>query len=102
MRRRKRIAFGTSLRIEVALDLDGLAPADVVVELLLARDGSGARAGHVRLELAPDGTRTERGEHRFALDLEPELCGRLDYRIRAYPCHELLTHPFELGLMIWV
>jgi starch phosphorylase len=36
------------------------------------------------------------------LELEPELCGRLDHRIRAYPCHELLTHPFELGLMIWV
>jgi starch phosphorylase len=98
----RRIAFGASLRIEVALDLDGLSPSDVVVELLLARDGPESRAGRVRHELAHDGTRTERGEHRFALDLEPELCGRLDYRIRAYPCHELLTHPFELGLMIWI
>jgi starch phosphorylase len=98
----KRIVLGASLRIEVALELDGLSPSDVVVELLLARDGPGARAGRVRHELAPDGTRTERGEHRFALDLEPELCGRLDYRIRAYPCHELLTHPFELGLMLWI
>ena len=98
----KRIVLGASLRIEVALDLDGLSPSDVVVELLLARDGPGYRAGRVRHELAPDGTRTERGEHRFALDLEPELCGRLDYRIRAYPCHELLTHPFELGLMLWI
>jgi glycogen phosphorylase len=98
----KRIVFGASLRIEVALDLDGLSPSDVVVELLLARDGPGWRAGRVRHELAPDGTRTERGEHRFALDLEPELCGRLDYRIRAYPCHEQLTHPFELGLMLWI
>jgi len=30
------------------------------------------------------------------------LCGKLVYRIRAYPYHELLTHPFETGLMIWV
>ena len=36
------------------------------------------------------------------LELKPELCGRLDYRIRVYPRHELLTHPFELGLMLWV
>jgi starch phosphorylase len=98
----KRIEFGSGLRIEVALDLDGLEPSDVVVELLLAREGPGSRAGSVRHELAYDGTRTERGEHRFVLELEPELCGRLDYRIRAYPCHELLTHPFELGLMLWV
>jgi starch phosphorylase len=98
----KRIALGASLRIEVALEIDGLAPSDVVVELLLAREGLGSREGRARHELVHDGTRTERGEHRFVLDLEPELCGRLDYRIRAYPCHELLTHPFELGLMLWV
>jgi starch phosphorylase len=98
----RRIEFGTSLHIEVAVELDGLAPSDVVVELLLEREGPGSREGRVRLELAHDGTRTERGEHRFVLELEPELCGRLDYRIRAYPCHELLTHPFELGLMVWV
>ena len=98
----KRIVFGASVRIEVALELDGLTPSDVVVELLLVREGRGAGEPRARHELTHDGTRTERGEHRFVLELEPELCGRLDYRIRAYPCHELLTHPFELGLMIWV
>jgi starch phosphorylase len=41
------------------------------------------------------------GEQRYTLELAPELCGRLDYRIRVYPWHELLTHPLELGLMIW-
>jgi starch phosphorylase len=34
--------------------------------------------------------------------LKPELCGRLDYRIRVFPRHELLTHRFELGLMLWI
>jgi starch phosphorylase len=65
----KRIAFGASMRIEVALDLDGLAPSDVIVELLLAREGSGSPEGRVRNELVHDGTRTERGEYRFVLDL---------------------------------
>ena len=37
------------------------------------------------------------GKQRYVLDLAPEVCGRLDYRIRAYPWHELLAHPFELG-----
>ena len=35
-------------------------------------------------------------------DLKPGLAGRLDYRMRIYPRHELLTHPFELGLTCWV
>jgi len=45
---------------------------------------------------------TEGGEDQFALQLSPELCGKLEYRIRVYPCHELLTHSFETGLMIWL
>ena len=99
---RRRITFGDSIRVEVAANLNGLAPGDVVVELLLMRGAREPADRRVRHELAFDGTKTDSGEHRYVLDLEPELCGRLDYRIRAYPCHEALTHPFELGLMIWV
>ena len=90
------------MRVEVAASLNGLAPGDVVVELLLSRRVGEPEDGRLRYELAFDGTRTEGGEHRFVLELQPELCGRLDYRIRAYPCHEALTHPFELGLTVWV
>jgi starch phosphorylase len=99
---KRRIQFGDSLRVEVVMNLDGLAPSDVAVELLFGRIAHEPRDGRMSHELAHDGTRTENGEHRFVLELAPELCGRLDYRIRAYPRHELLAHPFELGLMIWV
>ena len=98
---KRRIRFGESIRIEVAVNLDGLAPADVCVEAIVLRglrDVDDQRHVH---PFVADGTRTDVGEHRFVLELEPELCGRLDYRIRAYPAHELLTHPFELGLMLW-
>ncbi len=30
------------------------------------------------------------------------MCGKLDYRIRIYPQHPLMTHRFEMGLMMWV
>ena len=98
----RRIRFGETIRIEVAAKLNGLAPGDVVVECLLARGTREPEDRRVRQDLVFDGTMTEAGEHRFVLDLSPELCGRLDYRIRAYPCIEALTHPFELGLMVWV
>ena len=98
----RRIRFGEAMRIEVAARLNGLAPGDVVVECLLARGTREPEDRRVRQDLVFDGTMTEAGEHRFVLELSPELCGRLDYRIRAYPCIEALTHPFELGLMVWV
>jgi glycogen phosphorylase len=30
------------------------------------------------------------------------MCGKLEYRIRVYPYHSLLTHPFEMGMMRWL
>jgi starch phosphorylase len=26
----------------------------------------------------------------------------VEYRFRIYPSHELLTHPFEMGMMSWL
>jgi starch phosphorylase len=44
----------------------------------------------------------EDGSTLYELEIAPELCGKLDYRVRIYPWHELLTHPFETGLMVWL
>ena len=96
-----RIQFGDSLPVEVAVKLNGLSPADVRVELLLARALRGAPPIEHSHELAPAGE-AHHGEQRDKVDLKPGLSGRLDYRIRLYPRHELLTHPFETGLCCWV
>jgi starch phosphorylase len=97
---RKRIQFGESVRIETAVRLNGLNPEDVAVELVLSRPGERGNGKTVQHRFTAVGPGAD-GEHRYALELAPELCGRLDYRIRAYPWHEYLTHPFEQGLMIW-
>jgi len=52
-------------------------------------------------ELLPAGE-PGNGENRYTVEFKPGLAGRLEYRIRVYPRHELLTHPFELGLCSWV
>lgn len=99
----KRIKFGEAMRIEVAVDLQGLTASDVCVELLLNRSIS--RTGVPVLPPfqfhclgAMEGTT----EHHFMLELQPGLCGQLDYRIRLYPYHEHLTHAFEMGLLTWL
>jgi starch phosphorylase len=34
--------------------------------------------------------------------LTPDQCGKMEYRIRVFPTHPLLTHPFEMGKMLWL
>ena len=97
---KKRISFGDSLRIELALRLNGLNAEDMVVELLMSRVGTQDDDRTLSHRFAVQGADAG-GEHHFALELAPEFCGKLDMRIRAYPWHESLTHPLELGLMIW-
>ena len=97
---KRRIEFGNSVRIEATLRLNQLNPEDVVLELLLSRAGSDGKEERVSHRFVAQGAGAS-GEHHFALELAPEFCGKLDMRIRAYPCHASLTHPFELGLMLW-
>lgn len=91
---------GEKLRVEVAARLGGLAPEDLAVEVVLQRPGAGTAAARHRL--APQRALPESGEHLYALEFAPEMSGRVEYRLRAYPSHELLAHPFEPGLMTWL
>jgi starch phosphorylase len=97
----RQMTFGETMQVQVAVNLNGLAPEDVCVELLIGR---ASQAGQDReLEAIPmKPTGWDGSECLFNLELMPELCGRLVYRVRVYPFHELLTHPFETGLMVWL
>jgi len=97
---KKRIEFGEALRIEAALRLNNLNSEDLAVELLVSRPTAQGKEERVSHRFTAQGAGND-GEHHYVLELAPEWCGRLDMRIRAYPCHEFLTHPLELGLMIW-
>jgi starch phosphorylase len=98
----KRISFGDALHFEVAVALNGLQPEDVIVELLISRQLKKSKLGefkHFRFEFTGV---EESGEHLFALDLAPDLCGKLEYYMRVYPYQPLLTQPFEMGMMVWL
>ncbi|HSC97797.1 MAG TPA: alpha-glucan family phosphorylase, partial [Casimicrobiaceae bacterium] len=99
----RRITFGDRLSIVVAVAVNGLRPDEIAVELVLerrdGRTGAGARKEYPLTAIA-DGV--EGGEQRYGIDLAPELCGHLEYRLRAYPYHPALMHRFEMGLMRWV
>jgi starch phosphorylase len=97
----KRITFNEDVLVQVAVGLNGLAPDDVRVEMLVGRASKQGQDSELRLlPFVPTGMEDQ--ENLFTLKMMPEYCGRLIYRIRVYPHHELLTHPFELGLMRWL
>ena len=118
-----RVDFGDRVQMKVAVALGQLAPADVRVELLLTHElpdgpheqpaltsfepGAGrlrVREGHeVAVELfQPTGERAASGAQVFAIDCIPPWCGRLGAEVRVVPYHELLSHPYEVGLMRWL
>jgi starch phosphorylase len=96
--------FGDNVHFSVGVKLDGLKSDDVVVELLMGSAVKELASQHPResYTFTAQGDRDANGEHRFTLDLSPELCGKLEYRIRVYPFHSALSHRFEMGLMKWI
>ena len=99
----REINYGESLRFEVAIRLNGLQHSDVAVQMLLGFFSKREKLQNARpYRFEATGAMTESGENVFALEVQPEKCGKLEYRIRAYPYHEILTHQFEMGMMRWL
>ncbi len=98
----ERIHFNEAVNFKVAANLNGLSPKDVVIELLICRQFKTTKLcnfQHFKFEFT--GTQDSH-EHLFELKLIPELCGKQEYFIRTYPYHSLLSHPLEMGLMVWL
>ena len=96
-----RIRYGATLRFEVAVQLNGLAPEDLTVELVFTHPDESIPAKAKRYVMHREHA-LEAGEYLFSRELSPDRCGKMDYRVRVFPTHELLTHPFEMGMMTWL
>ena len=98
----ERIYFDQALNFKVAAQLNHLMPDDVTVELLISRQFKTMRLNNFKRFKFEFTGNQEGSEHLFELNLTPELCGKQEYFIRIYPHHRLLTHPLEMGLMVWL
>ncbi len=98
----KRINFGDTLHFKVAAKLNGLEPEDVVVELLICRRVKHPKPCDFQYYSFQIAGTEKSGEYLFELNLAPDICGKLECHIRTYPYHPLLTHPLEMGMMLWL
>ena len=93
---------GDGFRLALAVRLHALDAADVRVECQLGVSnvdgGFAVRETHA---LAPHGAR-DGDEQLFAADIRTTLSGLASLRVRVYPRHALLAHPFEMGRVRWL
>lgn len=86
--------------LKVRAELNGLEATDVKLECLFGR---GAPGGDI--DVAQVAQLVATGVHgtsiEFQIDLTPEIAGLQYYKLRMYPVNEAMSHPFELGCMIW-
>ncbi|RMD68387.1 MAG: alpha-glucan family phosphorylase [Gammaproteobacteria bacterium] len=96
------VESGETVSMVIAAQLHGLAPDDVVAEVLMGwQSEEGDFEVREKRPLRPVGENAQ-GETLFRLDFTPTLPGLQCYKLRIYPHHPLLAHPFEMGFMLWV
>jgi starch phosphorylase len=95
------IRQGAELCIQVGVTLNGLDSGDINVECLMgAAHESRDTTFSSCLLLQP--VRVDREETIFEIRFTPAHAGLVGYKLRVYPYHKLLCHPFETGFMKWV
>ena len=97
----QQISHREAISLRVRAHLNGLQPEDVIVECLFGKIPTGGKFfAFDRRQFKPvarDGDTVE-----FALEFTVEKYGLVHYQLRIYPHHQLLSHPFEMGCMLWV
>jgi len=95
------IMDGDNLPVQVDANLNGLSENDVAVECLIGVESqTGNFLVHDRFRF--NFVKTDGKYHQFELLLKPPMPGLSYYKLRIYPYHKALSHPFETGKMIWV
>jgi starch phosphorylase len=101
------VQAGESVSLEVAVHLNGLDAGDVIVECVLGSESvTGEFIAQERIPFALIG-HNQQGETLYHCDLfdsnESRSVGGLQqFKVRVFPNHELLSHPFECGRMLWL
>jgi len=94
------LALGTPLTVRAAVELAGLAPDEVTVQVVIGRvDEYDELHAPVATEMAPVGA-VDGGAQRFEATVALPAAGIVGYTVRVLPHHRLLASPVELGRVV--
>ena len=91
---------GTTIRVEAAIDLAGLAPEDVTVQLYygsLNEDGQ----IHDGTALPMEQVDQQDGRVVYAVQMPCARTGMTGYTVRVMPQHPMLTNSQDLSMIRW-
>ena len=94
------IKLGNPYHIEVTVDVDGLRPQDIGVELIVASqidEGKVKIVDTKQLELIG----SEGSHATYAVDSVPDRSGTFDMALRVYPKNDKLPHRMDFALVKW-
>jgi len=92
---------GSAVEVAAAVDLGGLSPEDVSVEVVYGRaQPSGEMSIEASAPLRPNGSGPGTTQVFRGLAVDPPS-GRVGYAVRVLPAHPDLYDPYSLGLIRW-
>jgi starch phosphorylase len=98
------LRVGSKLPVEVVVNLGGLSPDDVSVEIYTGNvnvDGEIIDGRPIKLEMKKEAQGYPRGYYCFCGYITCETSGHLGYSVRVLPYHPDMINRFEPGLVVW-
>ena len=92
------VEVGTKIHVTTLVQLGGLSPDDIEVQLVTGRMGGDERLYDLRVTPFPTGVEVDGGLRRYEGWVEAQRAGAIGYTVRVVPHHPLLSSPAELGL----
>jgi starch phosphorylase len=91
---------GEHMEVSARVNLDGLSPQDLRVELYLGPVSSSGQIEHARtVEMTPQSD--DRSVVEYRGNIECAMTGRQGYTVRLLPKHPALAHPYVPGFLRW-
>ncbi|WP_372998239.1 alpha-glucan family phosphorylase [Marinobacter sp.] len=91
-----------AVELRVEASLNGLDADDVRVECLVSPECTGTHKSPGPGSFFLEKESESNGQTVFSTRVQPPYPGLQTLRLRMYPYHQSLTHPLEMGAMLWV
>jgi phosphorylase/glycogen(starch) synthase len=99
---REAIIVGGSYHVEVVVDVDGLKPEDIGVELVIANQIDAGKEVQIVSKQDLEIVSVDGPHVRYALNTVPPRAGSYDFALRVYPHNEKLPHRMDFALVKWI